>query len=148
MKCSFLIFIKEIKTNHIIGEKITSTKLAPIIDRGKKKSIIAYLNFLDSQLISQIIFYILITFLLIKASPVFGIKLDIIIGFIFVLLYLLGPIVNVITSIPIISRGLISYNILKDIRQELNAENVNYISLEEEQPKFNFKSLEFKGYHF
>jgi putative pyoverdin transport system ATP-binding/permease protein len=144
---SILGGIKEIKVAPSKGESIYEQKLIPVIQQGKAYNERAFLNYLNSQIISQLCFYGLITFILIYAIAFLDITVSKSVNFVFVLLYLLGPIVNVMISIPHMSQAMISLNRLAKIKadlQQMETEHSEKVHILEGAKSFN--KLEFKDY--
>jgi len=145
---SILNGVKEINVNPAKGEDIYK-KIIPIVDKGKLNNIKAYINFLNSQLISQILFYGVIAFILINSVNQLGVELNIMISFVFILLYLLGPIVTVMATIPALSRAKISYKKLTKLKKDLHQLDMNLkIDTSQKNNFHNFKNIEFKNYTF
>jgi putative ATP-binding cassette transporter len=145
---------KEINIAPEKGQAIYKDELIHIMNKGKENNIIAFVQFLNSQLISRFLFYGLITFTLLYSGKYFELSIDIIISYVFVLLYLLNPIVNVMTVMPEISRASVSLQKMSRLKNELqniivkdkegkgkkgNKENVNY---------YNFENIVLTDYSF
>lgn len=143
---SILKGIKEIKVNPLIGENIFSQKLVPVVNNGMKYSKKAHLTFLTSQMITNVVFYLLIMFVLLYSANVFRIEVNVIINYIVVLLFMLGPLVNIMVSLPSINKAVISYNRLVKLKEELNGMNDISDSSKLELPKM--ETLIFKEYSF
>lgn len=112
---------KEIQMAPSKGRSIYKNKIVPVsndaFDNNKK----AYIGFLNSQLIGQLLFYALITFILLYAGAWLGTSTTVSIGFVFVLLYILGPIGTVMMVIPVMSRALISVQRMQALRTNLES---------------------------
>ena len=91
---NILYGIKEIKLNPKIGEKNLS-KIENIGFKAKENDKGAIIGYLNTQIITQMFFYLLIMFVLLNGVSIFNIKIEIAISFVFVLLYIIGPIGNV-----------------------------------------------------
>ncbi|WP_264523081.1 cyclic peptide export ABC transporter [Flavobacterium sp. N502536] len=116
---SILNGAKEININADKGTQIYDQKLLKVATTGETKYVKALLKYLNSEMISQLLFYSLITFILVYAGAVFQTPTAIKVSFIFVLLYLMGPIVSVMTIIPVMSRALVSLKKMDKLRKEL-----------------------------
>ncbi|GAA0731517.1 pyoverdine export ABC transporter PvdE [Aquimarina litoralis] len=140
---------KEININPNKGIDIYENKLIDIISHGKETNVKAYLRYLNSELVSQLLFYGLITFILVYAGQILDVSIDIVISFVFVLLYLLGPIVNVMTIIPFMSNAVISLKKMNTLKQELENHQFEAQARESNKSKYyNFSTLEIKDYSF
>lgn len=139
---------KEININPQKGFDIYEGNLKEIIKNGEKTNINAFLKYLNSELISQLLFYCLITFILIYAKGMFNIPLGIIISFVFVLLYLMGPIVSVMTILPAMSRAAVSIKKMTELRNALqHLENADSDQLQNNK-HYNFRKLTLSSYAF
>ncbi|MEO1514585.1 MAG: cyclic peptide export ABC transporter [Bacteroidota bacterium] len=141
---------KEIKINPGKGRDLLSSILLPIIAEGKKRNVRAYIGYLNSQLISQLLFYCLIAVILVAVGKHLVIELGTIVSFVFALLYLLGPIVNIMLNIPVLNRALISYKKLNGIKEQLQVSGK-----ESEEDKLEllgrenaFEAMAFQGYEY
>ncbi len=140
---------KEININPDKGADIYQNKLLSIADHGKKTNVKAYLRYLNSELISQLLFYALITFILVYSGEILSVPLDISISFVFVLLYLLGPIVSVMTIIPFMNNAAISFKKMSTLKQELQSQAQDITERDRNNTKYyDFSSLEIKNYCF
>ncbi|MEM6814870.1 MAG: cyclic peptide export ABC transporter [Bacteroidota bacterium] len=140
---------KEIKINKKKGEDVLELSILPIMYEGEKRNVNAYIGYLNSHLTSHLLFYVLITVILLVLNNFFLVELGTIVSFVFALLYLLGPIVNIMVSIPVFNRALISYNKLKDLKSKLETKtsfgNSNLKVLENAH---NFTLLKFEGFQY
>ncbi|WP_185966035.1 cyclic peptide export ABC transporter [Flavobacterium sp. ZT3R18] len=118
---SILNGAKEININADKGTQIYDRKVMKVATTGGDKYVTALLKYLNSEIISQLLFYSLITFILVFAGPVFQTPTAIKVSFIFVLLYLMGPIVSVMTIIPVMTRALVSLNKMEKLKSDLTA---------------------------
>jgi len=140
---------REIKINPRKGFDILRSTISPVIAEGEKRNVVAYIGYLNSQLISQMLFYLIIMIILVIVGNYISIDLGTIISFVFALLYLLGPIVNIMLNIPILNRALISYNKLKFIKNELEFKNetkVDEVKILKEGE--GFETIAFQGYEY
>ncbi|HWK07171.1 MAG TPA: cyclic peptide export ABC transporter [Puia sp.] len=140
---------KEININPQKGFDIYDRKLVGIIEMGERTNVNAFLKYLNSELISQLSFYFLITYVLIYAGGQFNIPFGIIVSFVFVLLFLLGPIVSVMTIMPAMSRAAISLKKMTELRKALeNLENESSAEKGKEGKHHDFKTIEFRNFSF
>ncbi|CAL2082503.1 cyclic peptide export ABC transporter [Tenacibaculum sp. 190524A02b] len=142
---------KEIKVNQEKGKEIYNKKVSLLLIEGKEKNTLAYIGYLNSQLISQMLFYIIITFILLYAGMYFKVSIETSISFVFALLFLLNPIVTIMLAIPPLNQGIVSYNKLKYLKEELadNGDDTFFYqdSLHDNFVK-KFEKLTFKDYSF
>ncbi len=146
---SILSGAKEININKDKGTDIYQNKLTDVMNDGEKTYIKAFIQYLNSEIISQLLFYGLITFILVYADNIFNISLDVTVSFVFVLLYILGPIANIMTTIPIVNRAKVSFNKVINLKSEL--QNIKTESIIDESGKgkyFKFNKLKLKDYSF
>jgi putative ATP-binding cassette transporter len=116
---SVLDGIKEIKVNPEIGSSLFNSRLNPLIEEAQGRNVNAFIGYLNSQLLSQMLFYCIITAILIPVASYFNINFGTVVSFVFALLYLLGPIVTIMLNIPVLNKALISYRKLKYLNQAL-----------------------------
>lgn len=138
---------KEINIDPQKGQDIYNRRLFGIIEKGEKTNVRAFLKYLNSELISQLLFYCLITFILIYAGGIFNIALGTIVSFVFVLLYLMGPIVSVMTILPAMSRARVSLKKMAELRNALQNFGENKHELQDTGYN-NFSRLEIRNYAF
>ncbi|WP_271730051.1 cyclic peptide export ABC transporter [Aquimarina algiphila] len=140
---------KEININVDKGTDIFEKKLLGIIMDGEQKNVVAWVSFLNSQIIGQILFYGLITFVLIYAGKSFDISSETIVSFVFVLLYILGPITNVMNGIPSLNNAIISLGKINELKRELKiyTETSTKIRTNKGQ-SIKFERLDFRNYSF
>ncbi len=140
---------KEIKVNQEKGNDIYNKRVASLLEEGKEKNTVAYIGYLNSQLISQMLFYIIITFILLYAGKYFEVSIETSISFVFTLLFLLNPIVTIMLAIPPLNLGVVSYNKLKYLKEQLtDSENETPLVNLEDQFVENFNKLTFNDYFF
>lgn len=144
---SILNGAKEININADKGTQIYDQKIMKIATTGETKYVTSLLKYLNSELISQLLFYGLITFILVFAGPVFQTPPAVKVNFIFVLLYLMGPIVSVMSIIPVMTRALISLKKMEKLKKELTElEKIKEV-VNKEQYK-DFSDLKIRNYAF
>ncbi|WP_374175242.1 cyclic peptide export ABC transporter [Flavobacterium tructae] len=144
---SILNGAKEININSDKGSQIYDQKVMKIATTGEAKYVTSLLKYLNSEIISQLLFYGLITFILVYAGSVFQTPAAIKISFIFVLLYLMGPIVSVMSIIPIMNRALVSLRKMEKLKKELTElEKLKEVDNKEEYK--DFSNLKIRNYAF
>lgn len=144
---SILNGAKEININADKGTEIYDQKLMKVATTGEMKYVTALLKYLNSEIISQLLFYSLVTFILVFSGSVFQTPIAVKVSFIFVLLYLMGPIVSVMTIIPVMSKALVSLKKMNKLKKELTKlEKLPQVN-DKGQYK-NFSDLKIRNYAF
>jgi len=110
---------KEINMDRSKGYGIYDKKTASVANEALRNNQKAYVGFLNSQLVGQILFYILITFILLYGGSTLNVSVLVTINFTFVLLYILGPIGNVMSIIPFASRAMISMKRMRELKEKM-----------------------------
>jgi putative ATP-binding cassette transporter len=144
---SILNGAKEININPAKGTQIYDEKLMKVAATGETKYVTALLKYLNSEIISQILFYGLISFILVFSGSVFQTPIAIKISFTFVLLYLMGPIVSVMTIIPIMNKAVVSLKKMKKLKQDL-ARLEQLQQVDHKGLYGNFSDLKIRNYAF
>lgn len=140
--------IKEIKVNPIIGDKIY-TKLNSVVDEAKENDIKAFTGYLNAEIITQILYYALVFFVLFYAGSFFDVQLETTISFVFVLLFLMGPVSAIAAMVPVLKRTTISVNRLVELKSDLRDVVANEDDLIEKiDHSLDFEKLEFKECSF
>lgn len=145
---SILNGFKEIYMEPKKGAVIYDDKIIPIADEayaGNKK---AFVGFLNIQNTGQVLFYILISSILLFFSLILNIKSSDTVSFVFTLLYLLGSIETIMVLLPNIMRANVSSDRLMDLKNELEQAHFfnpiagHYIKREE------FNQVQIRGLEF
>jgi len=140
--------IKEIKVNPIIGDKIY-TKLNSVVDEAKENDIKAFTGYLNAEIITQILYYALVFFVLFYAGSFFDVQLETTISFVFVLLFLMGPVSAIAAMVPVLKRTTISVNRLVELKSDLRDVVAKEDDLVEKiDESLDFEKLEFKECSF
>ncbi|MEP0264426.1 cyclic peptide export ABC transporter [Dokdonia sp.] len=138
---------KEININADKGTQIYDQKLLKVASTGETKFVKALLKYLNSEIISQLLFYSLIAFILVFAGPIFQTPIEVKVSFIFVLLYLMGPIVSVMTIVPVMNRALVSLKKMEKLKKDLTKiEKIQQVDNKERYR--DFSNLKIKNYSF
>lgn len=124
---------KEIYMEPKKGSYIYEKKVNAIASEAYKNNTGAFTGFLNNQITGQVLFYVLISSVLLFFSIVLKIRVNDTISFIFTLLYLLGAIETVMVLLPGLMRARIASNHLIDLKSELEEENY--------QPRLSEKHL-------
>lgn len=144
---SILNGAKEININADKGTQIYNQKLMKVATTGETKYVTALLKYLNSEIISQLLFYGLISFILVFSGSVFQTPVAIKVSFTFVLLYLMGPIVSVMTIIPVMNRALVSLKKMKKLKKDLTKlEKMQQVDNKGQYR--NFSNLKIRNYSF
>ena len=112
------IFMEPRKGWHMYEEKIGG-----IARKMKANNIGAFTGFINNQVTGQILFYVLISSVLLVFSVKLNIKPSDTVSFVFTLLYLLGSIETIMVLLPTIMRAKVSSNHLLDLKRELEEAN-------------------------
>lgn len=114
---------KEIYMEPKKGSYIYEKKVNAIAAEAYRNNTGAFTGFLNNQITGQVLFYVLISSVLLFFSIILKIKVNDTISFIFTLLYLLGAIETVMVLLPGLMRARIASNHLIDLKSELEEEN-------------------------
>ncbi|MBB6127421.1 cyclic peptide export ABC transporter [Mucilaginibacter lappiensis] len=110
---------KEIYMGPEKGKAIYSEKIIPVSEDAIKSNVLAYSGFLNNQITGQILFYILITTILMVFSIILNIKSSEIVSFIFTLLYLLNSIETIMVLLPALIKANVAADHLMDLKDDL-----------------------------
>jgi len=138
---------KEIKMNPIIGKEI-NTKIGGVMNTAKSNDKGAFIGYLNNQVTGQVLFYLLITFIILYSSTLFDVSIESSISYIFVLLYLLVPLGMVLMVFPVMNRTIISLDKLVKLMNELKNPNEGENDNKELDTDMKFDRLEYKDYAF
>lgn len=113
---------KEINMDSRKGHDIYDRKIAPVADESFKNNISAHAGFLTNQVTGQILFYLLISSVLLVLGILLNIKPGNIVSFVFTLLYLLGSIETIMGALPGLARAKVAAIHLLNLKKELEEE--------------------------
>lgn len=139
---------KEIHMNPRIGKDIYDKKIKGIADQAYVSETHAVTGFLNIQLLGEVLFYMLIAFILIFYTYFSTESSASIVSFVFILLYLLGSINTIMVIIPELVQANISSAKLNQLRSDLkderfeNSIEINKVSMEDFQ-KIEVRDLTF-----
>ncbi|WP_299676658.1 cyclic peptide export ABC transporter [uncultured Dokdonia sp.] len=145
---SFLDGAKEININPDKGTQLYNEKLLKVTNVGETKYVKAFLKYLNSEIISQLLFYSLIAFILVFAGAVFNTPIEVKVSFVFVLLYLMGPIVSVMTIVPIMNRAVVSLRKMEKLKADLTKIEKAPLEINDTNSYRNFSELKIRNYSF
>ncbi|RFM33505.1 cyclic peptide export ABC transporter [Chitinophaga silvisoli] len=114
---------KEIYMEPRKGKDIYQLKVRSIGVESRDNNKAAYIGYLNNQITGQILFYILISTVLLYFSFVLGIKAADVVSFVFTLLYLLSSIEVIMVLLPAIMRAKVAATHLMDLKDELDQAN-------------------------
>ena len=112
---------KEIYINPKKGRYIFKNKIEKISSESYLNNVSALLGFLNNQIIGQVLFYVLVSSILVIFGISLKIKVEDSIKFVFTLLYLLGSVQTVMSLLPSLTLANISIRKLIELKQELQS---------------------------
>jgi len=139
---------KEIYMEPKKGKYIYNHKIYKIANEAYENNVSAYKGFLNNQIIGQVLFYILISSILIFWSLQLKLKPSETVTFIFTLLYLLGAIETVLTNLPNMIRAKVAANNLLDLKDELECASLDNIIAESYIEKSLFDNITVNALEF
>ncbi len=111
--------LKEINISPSKGSAIFEKNVLPILKEGSKNNKAAYTGYVNSQMVGLIAFYVLIAVTLLHLGFYFEMETSVIINYTFLLLFVLGPVENVMTSIPVLNKAYVSLKKMIQVIDEL-----------------------------
>jgi putative ATP-binding cassette transporter len=139
---------KEIYMEPKKGRAILNEKIKLISRQSYKNNVDAFTGFLNNQITGQILFYILISSILLFFSFAFAIKPRDVVSFVFTLLYLLGALVTIMTTIPGLARAKVASDRLLDLTEDLRANNGRNRLSQKYIRKEDFSRITIRGLEF
>lgn len=139
---------KEIYMEPKKGKEIYDKKIDEVANDAYKTNTAAFTNFLNNQITGQILFYILISSILLFFSIILNIKIGDTVSFIFTLLYLLSSIEAVMVLIPGLIRAKVSSDHLIGLINELESANTDAVASEKYNFKLEFDNISVKALEF
>lgn len=139
---------KEIYMEPKKGKEIYDKKIDEVANDAYKTNTTAFTSFLNNQITGQILFYILISSILLFFSIILKIKIGDTVSFIFTLLYLLSSIETVMVLIPGLLRAKVSSDHLIELINELDSANTNAPASGKYNFKSEFNNISVKGLEF
>jgi cyclic peptide transporter len=130
------------------GRTIYNEKISVIARDAFSINTNAYAGFLNNQITGQVLFYMLISSILLYFSIALNIKPGNTVSFVFTLLYLVGSLETIMVLFPGLMRARVAADHLMDLQSELEESNFNnpiprkYIS-KEEFDQVTVRGLEF-----
>lgn len=145
---SMLNGFKEINMDPRKGKYIYQQKIDPISEEAFNNDISAYAGFLSNQITGQVLFYILISSVLLVFGAILHIKAGDIVSFVFTLLYLLSSIETIMGSLPSLSRAKVAALNMLNLRAELEEQKSNNRMPLRYIPRTDFDHLSIKDMEF
>lgn len=137
------IFIEPKKGKYIYEQKINT-----IANNSCNNNINAFSGFLNNQIIGQVMFYILITSILLIFSITLHIKTSDVVSFVFTLLYLLNAIEIVLVFLPGLMRAKVASGRLMRLKNELEQAGANNAIAEKHLSKHELNQITVKNLSF
>ncbi|HEX8531576.1 MAG TPA: cyclic peptide export ABC transporter [Cytophagales bacterium] len=120
---SILDGFKEIYMEPGKGKYIYERRICKVADASYLHNTTAVTGFINNQVTGQILFYILITAVLLFFSIVLQIAASSVVNFVFTLLYLLGSIETIMLQFPSLMKAKVASNHLMELKRELEEAN-------------------------
>jgi len=140
--------VKEIHLNPMKGHSILNSNIVPLSKQAYGNNTSAFVGFLNNQITGQILFYMLISAILLVFSVNLNIEKMVVVNFLFILLYLLGSVESIMVLLPGLVRGKVSIDRLNELKHDLaKQEFINTVS-ENSIKKNEFQSLAVKNLEF
>jgi len=127
---------KEIFIAPIKGWAIYKNNIEPVAKASYARNTTAHFGMLNNQITGQILFYMLISSVLLYFSHALNIEPDQTMGFVFTLLYLLGAIVNIMSLLSIFMTASVAYNHMVDLRDSLSTVDQSASTVDQPAQKF------------
>lgn len=139
---------KEIYMESKKGKYIADRKINDVAREAYLNNTEAFAGFLNNQITGQVLFYILISSILLFFSSALAIKASSTVSFVFTLLYLLSSIETIMVLLPGLARARIASNHLMDLKAKMERTDVNDMVAEncgfkEEFEHIGIRDLEF-----
>jgi putative ATP-binding cassette transporter len=120
---------KEIFMDRGKGKDIFDRDLHSVSERSKSVNLRAQTSMMNGQVAVQMLFYLLITFVLLMATRIESLSAGEIVKYIFTLLFLVGSISTIVTQLSSLARATASYKHLTQICEDLeNEQRSSYFS--------------------
>jgi putative ATP-binding cassette transporter len=117
---------KEITIERKKGAAIAGRHMQPSIDAVAAFNRKALVNFLNNRIIGQMAFYAFIGLLLLVLGDWLGIEKDVLVNFVFLVLYVWGPIETVVMLAPSLSQAKLSVGRLAALEKEMKEHLVEH----------------------
>ncbi|MEO1516975.1 MAG: cyclic peptide export ABC transporter [Bacteroidota bacterium] len=139
---------KEIKLNIQKGKDIFHNKIHPLAHDSYQSNTGAFIGFLNNQMTGQILFYFLVSSIIVFFSVYLQETAATIVNFLFILLYLLGSIETIMVLLPGLMQAGVSGRRIAQLRSDLEPEEIQLLSSKQVSPSVPFASLELQQIYF
>jgi putative ATP-binding cassette transporter len=144
---SILSGAKEINLEPKKGKDIFEKNITALANEALTNNKKAFTGYLNNEITGQLLFYMLISFLVLYAGSFFNVKSDRVVSFILVLLYVLGPIESIMGMIPTLNKASISIENISSLRKKLESDPQNG-TIHESNQLDDFNKLAVKGLEY
>jgi putative ATP-binding cassette transporter len=110
---------KEITMERLKGVEITDKHIKSSVGSASVLNQRAQVSFLNNRIIGQIAFYLFIGVLLLFLGATFGVSKPVLVNFIFLILYIWGPIETVVLQVPSLSQARLSLKRLDELERQI-----------------------------
>jgi cyclic peptide transporter len=124
---SMLQGFREIYIEPRKGKYVLENKISPVAREAFRNSVSAYTGYLNNQITSQVLYYVLISSVLLIFSVYLKIKPADTVSYLFTLLYLLSSIETIMILLPALTRSRIAAEHLLTLQDELKEENITIV---------------------
>jgi len=145
---SILDGFKEIFMDPRKGQVIFNHKIKNIANEAYANNTSAYTGFLNSQITGQVLFYILISSILLFFSVMLGIETSDTVNYVFTLLYLLGAIETIMVVLPALARARVSSGHVFRLKTELEEANFSNPLAKNYLSKSTFNQIQIRDLEF
>lgn len=141
---------KEIRIAKEKGADLEDNYVKPNLNNYHSIVVQTYSGFMNAQNVGMVLFYLAIGFMLVIGGNLFNVTKEALVTFIFVLLFINGPIQSIILLLPVIGDANVSARRLNDLCLELqnSLPEKPIFELEKNDPPSDFQSLLINEMHF
>jgi putative ATP-binding cassette transporter len=139
---------KEIHMSPRKGYAIYEEKIIPIANESYQNNTKAFIGYLNKQMTGQILFYMLISAIILVFSVSLDINVSVTINFIFILLFVLGSIENIMVILPSLAQARISAKRLNNLTEELENQEMTNTVPTEHYRRDDFSGLQIRDVEF
>lgn len=111
---------KEIQMEPKIGKAIMREKIIPSANDSYRNNTFGFVRFLNNQIIGQVLFYTLISVILLFFSARLDIEAVVLVNFLFILLYVLSSLENLMVVLPSLGQAKVALDRLHTLKSELS----------------------------
>ncbi len=145
---SVLNGFKEIYMEPKKGKFIYNHRICTNADDSYKYNLIATMGLINNQITGQVLFYILISSVLLVFSIVLNVSAGNIVSYVFTLLYLLGSIETIMVQLPSLMRARVAADQLLNLKKELEGAALKAFVSKKYVFKSEFQQLVVKDLEF